>query len=83
VNRQRRNAVITIAITIALLALFVGLAPGGQSTPTSSAKAFTWLRPTPTPASGKVVRDSRVGLSRTQAVRLVSLPAQRSSRVHP
>ena len=82
-DRQRRNAIATIAITIALLALLVGLAPSGQSTPTSGAKAFTWLRSQQPPVRSKAVGIRQVAQGRTLEVQVVTLPARLSSRAHP
>jgi hypothetical protein len=57
-NRQRRAAIATVAVTILLVGLFVGLSPGGQSSRGNDAGPgpFAWLRPTPPPAGWNTVR---------------------------
>ena len=45
IGRQRRNAILTIAITAALLALFVGLSPGGGSSHSARGETQARLQP--------------------------------------
>jgi hypothetical protein len=82
-DRQQRNAIVTITISIVLFVLLVGLAPSGQSTPTGSDTAFTWLRPIHAAAGSTVVGAGHTGQSRTREVRVVTLTGPRSPSVEP
>jgi hypothetical protein len=57
VSRQGKRAAIgAAAVALVLLGLFVGLAPGGQTTHERPAGPFAWLRPVSPPADWNVAR---------------------------
>jgi hypothetical protein len=82
-DRQRRNAIVTIAISIALFVLLVGLAPSRESRPTGSDSAFTWLRPIHAPVGSTVAGAGHAGQGRTREIRIVTQPATRTRSVQP
>jgi hypothetical protein len=56
VTRRRRAAIGATAVALILVGLYVGLAPGDQTSHGPPAGAFAWLRPGPPPADWSVAR---------------------------